>query len=810
MYGGGANHIAAAQSEIEESVEPFLPRPPSENASKRQTGSDMWPSPPSSPSNAALGSPRREADCDGAYDRDGVRIPRKPAPQPPNMPNQGGVPMIVNPNSQFINDPQRDSGMGTIGLGRHVGANTGMTRQFSADNILQETSLQPIMHPNSNYMSGFATTGRVTRMQNDGGFIPGSNVSSLTRNPILFPNPDRFGTARKSLQDLLNDNTIEEAEDYDKRYCSDNVGRIFSVLYFIIVLCVGCNVFCWHLWRPLLVLEVYLNMFCFVIIVIALVSLIYLFCYYRSLSKISATGKSVTTKDERQCNNLLKLSIPVFGFVAILGCTVRLVPHLIALIASGCLMESLLPATHFFVLIVFFLLLIYFLIINSKTQISKPKLIARSAIMHVCLGLLSFLALETVANVKLRVPSWNNDPNSTTTMLELVDSSSNAAGNSSYAQEINSTHGQFSLSSLPEDINRVAFNLDQLKNCTDGSFVVVKFIRIDQVIYPYVYIAFVHFTFISIAFLVLLWTNMNRKFGSRNFRRRQLGPGYLSYGFSQKSKVVSCRRTSVGLVCGSVNLSVTLSLLMYTIAFTSLDASGATSSEEKTWNLALFGVHNVYALIILTTLCLSLLKCWFSLSKHESKPWSHSVVDQPLLVTSILFVILYDLAAIYSAVGRHFFDMQPHFESNFHTYLSILTSICNILQAIAQVVFLFDALRRVPIRQHRQLQQFSNSRGSVLSMSLLNLSLWMLNVIQFITLSPAVTSSGHETSESGISDWMIPTGVQPGRAHMFFSVQHHARSFVWTMAMLVSSAFAIFFRFVSTSSLLNVCQYSYD
>ena len=790
MYAGDR-----AQLSVEEVTEPFLPRPPSENVNKRR--SDMWPSPPASPSNFDMTT--ENLDGHGEYDRDGLRIPRKPAPQPPMVPDNSEI-RPAQFGMEMTSNPARDPPASLMQSQVTAGPNIGMHRQFSADNILQESSMQPMIHPNSNYMSGFATTGRVSRMQQDPGFLTGSNTNSLSRNPILFPNPDRFGTARKSLQDLLNDDKSEENDEEDKKYCSHNISRVFSILYFVINFCIGCNVFCWNIWKPELVTDVFLNIFCIFVHLLALIALIYLYVYYRSVSKSDTTIRnSVTSKDERHCNNLLKMSIPGFGFIIILGFTVRLIPHVLALCLDGCFSESVLPAVNYLVLMSFFLLLIYFLIVYSKTQINKPKLMPRTAIMHVVLGCLSFLALETLSNVKIRVENADMYVNTT----RLIAETDKFVNESSFINTF----------PIASELNNFGFNSDQLKNCTEN-LLVFKFITMDQYLYPYMYISFVHFCFISLAFLVLLWSNMNRKLGSRRYRRRQLGPSYLSYGFSQKSKVFSCRHTSVGLICGSVNLSVTLSLLMFTIAFVSFDTS--MSENSKNWNLALFGVHNVYALLLLVTLLFILVRSWHSLRKHEAKKWGHSKIDKPLLITSLLFVIIYDLAAIYSVVGRYYFEMEPKMSSSFHFHLTLITCICNILQSIAQVVFLFDALCRVPHRHHKQ-QQFSSSRGSVLSLALLNLSLWLLDVVQFITLSPVGSGYAMPPSDQsspdpsvGSSDWIVPAGIQPGRAQMFFSMEQHSQSFLWTSAMVVSNAFAIFYRFHSTSSLLNVCQYSYD
>ena len=745
---------------------PFLPQ----NVPRR---SDMWPSPPASPVNCPVEDIQQGGqDIDveeinpvnpETFDRDGPRIPRKPPPRPPVSKSAA-----VSPSQQVGYDERPNDIYTSSVENPPPSRNFGFSRQYSADNILQQPSVGRI---SNNSVPVFGTLGR-----GPGGFSGGdprqlgANHNSLpldVRDNSSWPrqmNPavmTTFGDRK-----LLDDTADNLSSEGGTSYCSGGVVQKFCIFYVALLLIIVANMFYWHIWKPDILKLIYLRIFCLFMHTIGFVSTIYLFLSYRAL-KLKDKFRS---RDEQNSNNLLKMSVPVFGFFVLLGLLLRFVLYAVALF-DGCLMQVAIPSIDIVVLLLFFLSLIQFLIIYSKSHFSRTNVLPRLALVHVFMGCLSFFGLETVVTSK-----------------EQYSLNANFSSNSS-----TNTSSELVLSSY------LVSTEIELSNCS-RSLLTNALIHLDRNLYPYLYVALVHFVIVVSAFLVILCSNIKRfkLKASQNF----------IYGFGQKSKILSCRHNSVGLVCGCTICSFTVSLLMFTLAFkTSVDPDYA----------AMFGVHNIYTSVIVVMLCLSLCKCWPDLRRHDSKSWSHCRVDKPLLIFSLIFVFLYELGAIYAAIGRFYLDIDPPV-SDFVFVVTLIASVLNTFQCIIQAVFLFDALCRVP---NRQLPGRSSSRGSVLSMALLNLSLWLIEIVQFaasnaVHLDAAVSTLSGNSYASAYPAQAVdesvssahPSSVVLGRFHLLYPVRRD--SFWWTFTMFLCSAFAVFYRFHATSCLLNVVQYSYD
>ena len=718
----------------------------------------MWPSPPASPVHCAIDDRQgvvQETEFEDvvatnpeAFDRDAPRIPRKPPPRRPVSKSAA-----VSPSQQVDERPNDPYQLSSIENAPN--RSLGFSRQYSADNILQQPS--SVGRVSNNSVTGFGTIGRTPGFQGGDPRTFGVNHNSLpldVRDSSSWPRPTSPVITTFGDRKLIDDAGETSSSEGSNSYCSGGVVQKFCLFYVALLFIIAANMFYWHISKPEILKLIYLRIFCLFMHTIGFVSTIYLFLTYRAL-KLKDKFRS---RDEQNSNNLLKMSIPIFGFFVLLGLLIRFVLYAIALV-DGCFIEVAIPSIDVVVLMLFFLSLIQFLIIFSKSHFSEAKVLPRLAFIHVFMACFSFFGLETVVTSKEQHS------------LKFYYSS-NTTGNASLEAVL--------------DTYLVSTEIES-NNCSKN-LLTKALILLDKNLYPYLYVALVHFVIVVSAFLLVLCSNIKRfkLKASQNF----------IYGFGQKSKILSCRHNSVGLVCGCTICSLTVSLLMFTLAFKTFVDPDYT---------AMFGVHNIYTSVVVVMLFLSLFKCWSDLRRHDSKSWSHSRVDRPLLIFSLVFVFVYELGAIYAAIGRSYLDIDPPV-SDFIFLVTLIASVLNTLQCIIQAVFLFDALCRIP---NRQLTGRSSSRGSVLSMALLNLCLWLIEVVQFaasnavhLDVADGSYAANYATSPEGASSVVL------GRFHLLYPVRRD--SFWWTLTMFLCSAFAVFYRFHATSCLLNVVQYSYD
>ena len=115
----------------------------------------------------------------------------------------------------------------------------------------------------------------------------------------------------------------------------------------------------------------------------------------------------------------------------------------------------------------------------------------------------------------------------------------------------------------------------------------------------------------------------------------------------------------------------------------------------------------------------TIFKCIISFQLFSAKKTYHNIFDKPLLLISLVAIFVYYLFCIVSCFG-HFLKLENDL---IQTILPTLSYTMCLLEALLQVIFLLDALKRQATRKNDP-----SSRKYIVFILACNVALWILMI----------------------------------------------------------------------------------
>ena len=506
--------------------------------------------------------------------------------------------------------------------------------------------------------------------------------------------PSGFGSSFNPSGLMSPMNEKDEIPDNDKallqRYGST---KYLSIGYCVLMSLMSGNLYMCQFYRPLTVKASTVHIFSVLLYIIGIILAIMLI-FVCQLSKHDPKG---IARDHRHCSVYLRGALVVLCLLT----SVLMVSNIasaLSFILDYCMEEYIAKLFHYGFLLIFCYLQVYIIIVHSKLYITLQKCMVSIALAH--LTFLNIYLIFTVVinqiNSELAVQQLTSaSPTEDASRADSFDSAS-SAGSAVAATKTETTDLQSFITK--SEAERRALHCDE--NGSNFNKTLVSFSRsVSRYFYPFA----VNFGILSLAFIGNLWCNVKK--GARRFNNR------LTYNLGQRSKYFNCHHTSIGLLLG---LAVFLVSTIYVLLF----AVFRNEHNQKVINNLTMAYH-LFLICLMILMIATIFKCIISFQLFTAKKTYHNILDKPLLLISLIAIFLYYLFCIVACFGN--FLMLGN--DLVHTILPMLSYTLCLLEALLQVIFLLDALKRQATRKNDP-----SSRKFIVLILTCNLSLWLLMI----------------------------------------------------------------------------------
>ena len=486
-------------------------------------------------------------------------------------------------------------------------------------------------------------------------------------------------------------NEKDEIPDNDKallqRYGST---KYLSIGYCVLMSLMSGNLYMCQFYRPLIVKASTVHIFSVLLYIIGIILAIMLI-FVCQLSKHDPKG---IARDHRHCSVYLRGALVVLCLLT----SVLIVSNIasaLSFVLDYCMEEYIAKLFHYGVLLIFCYLQVYIIIVHSKLYITLQKCMVSIALAH-----LTFLNIYLIFTVVINQINSELAVQQLTSTSPTTDSNAGAASfDSSSAAAASETETTDIESFITKsEAERQALHCDE--NGSNYNKTLVSFSRsVSRYFYPFA----VNFGILSLAFIGNLWCNVKK--GARRFNNR------LTYNLGQRSKYFNCHHTSIGLLFG---LAVFLVSTIYVLLF----AVFRNEHNQTAINNLTMGYH-LFLICLMILMIATIFKCIISFQLFTAKKTYHNILDKPLLLISLIAIFLYYLFCIVACFGNFLLlgnDLV-------HTILPMLSYTLCLLEALLQVIFLLDALKRQATRKNDP-----SSRKFIVLILTCNLSLWLLMI----------------------------------------------------------------------------------
>ena len=556
--------------------------------------------------------------------------------------------------------------------------------EFSTLASHQRIHSQEILNDRSGFLTmqrphQFGTMGQVraatlSRAAADG-------MHTLPRPSLMNPSMNPLGIMVPMSEE---DEFIEEDKSLLQRFGSS---KYLSIAYCVIVCLVSFNLFACQYYRPGAVKKSTIHIFSVLLYIIGVIFAVFLI-FICQLSKHDPKG---FVRDHRHCSVYLRGALIILCLLTSLHQIAKMSAS-IAFIMDLCMEEHVPKLFHYGFVLVFCYLEVYLIIVHSKVYISLQKCLVSVALAHFT-ALNLYLVFTTVVSEVASEVSLEQFYSSNKVKLKLPSD-----------LPANVTKPPSEL----EDFLQLERNLKCQENYSNPNKTLLHFsTSVSKYGYPFA----INFAILATAFITNMWCNVKKR--AKRISSR------LTYNLSQRSKYFNCHHTSIGILMGLLVFLVS-TIFIFLFAVYRDEANKRSDSGENSQGIeSVVIAYHVYLIVLMVLMIATIFKCIIAFQLFSAKKTYHNIFDKPLLLMSLVAIFVYYLFCIVSCFG-HFLQLENDL---LQTIVPTLSYTMCLLQALLQVIFLLDALKRQATRKNDP-----SSRKYIVFILACNVALWMLMV----------------------------------------------------------------------------------
>ena len=478
------------------------------------------------------------------------------------------------------------------------------------------------------------------------------------------------------------DELLQEDKSLLQRFGS---GKYLSVSYCAIVCLIAFNLYACQYYQPGAVKKSTIHIFSVLLYIIGVIFAVFLI-FVCQLSKHDPKG---FVRDHRHCSVYLRGALIFLCLLTSLHHIAKISAS-ISFITDFCMEEHIPKLFHYGFVLVFCYLEVYLIIVHSKVYISIQKCLVSVALAHfTALNLyliFTTVVSEVVTEVHLEHIYVAKQLPTASTTIKMPDENKSVEMN--------------------EFISRGKQHQCQENYSSDRSNKTL--LQFSNSVTRYGYPFAVNFAVLATAFIINMWCNVKKRAKRLSSR--------LTYNLSQRSKYFNCHHTSIGILLGLIVFLVsTIFIFLFAVYQDEVELSNANKEEIKKVVIA----YHVFLIILMVLMIATIFKCIISFQLFSAKKTYHNIFDKPLLLISLVAIFVYYLFCIVSCFG-HFLKLENDL---IQTILPTLSYTMCLLEALLQVIFLLDALKRQATRKNDP-----GSRKYIVFILACNVALWILMV----------------------------------------------------------------------------------